>query len=307
MSRLSDPDRSAAARASAQAGALAHRQARAAGLSDEQIEHRCDEGIWVRRVVGVFVVAGSPDTPLQRAWVAFLATAGADGVLSYLTAAAAHGLCAFSPLPHVTVPPSASARGRAARVHRGTVPAVDRAWRDGLRVTSISRTLVDLASVLDRATLEEIADGALCRKLATPSSVLAALTRAGPRRRGAPLLSEVMAVWSERIEPGSVAEVRLLRGLAELGVTELVSQYEVYDDAGSFVARLDLADPARRWGLEYDGVESHGARAWVRDETRYARLAALGWRVDAVSKLDLLPGETRLRDLVRQRLGARVA
>ena len=298
MSRFSDPDRTASARAMVQEGVLSHRQAREAGLSDDQIAHRCRTGAWRRVVVGVYVIAGSPDTPRQRARVAYLAAAGADGVLSHITAAAVHGLCAYSVLPHVTVPRTASTRCRGAKVHRGTVPAVDRAWRDGLRSTSVGRTLVDLAGVLDRPGLEELVDVALCRKLASSPSILAALTRAGARRTGARLLRDVLAVWSPQIEPGSVAEVRLLRLLGELGVTGLVSQHVVVDEAGEFVARLDLAAPEHRRGFEYDGVEAHTPRRWSRDEPRSARLRALGWGVDTVTKLDLLPGEPRLRDIV---------
>lgn len=305
MDRPHDPDRAAAATAARQEGALSHADASAAGLSDDQIVRRCERGAWLRRVVGVYVVAGSPDTPRQRAWVAYLATAPADGVVSHVTAAAIHGLLPFSMVPHVTVPASSSARCRAARVHRGTVPAVDRTWRDGLRLTSVSRTIVDLAGLLDRATVEELVDVALCRKLATRASILAALRRAGRRRRGAHLLRAVLEVWSERIEPGSVAEVRLLRTLAELGVTDVVTQHEVHGDDGAFVARLDVADPVARRGLEYDGVEAHNPRRWTRDEPRYQALRALGWRIDPVTKLDLLPGEARLRRIAEEWLCAR--
>jgi hypothetical protein len=298
MIRLSDPDASAAARARCQEGVLSHAQAIAVGLSDDQIGRRCAARLWLRPVTGVYVVAGSPDTAAQRAWVAYLACASSGGILSHVTAAAVLGLCPHSVLPHVTVAPGASARCRAAKVHRATVPEVDRMWRDGLRLTSASRTLVDLAAVLDRSSLEEIVDAALCRRLATHESVRGAAARAGRRRRGAALLAGVLAAWSPQIEPGSVAEVRLMRLLGELGISGLVSQHDVVDDAGAFVARLDLADPARRRGFEYDGVEAHNPRRWTRDEPRYARLRALGWRVDPVTKLDLLPGEPRLRQLV---------
>lgn len=304
MSSVSDPDRRVAERAARQCGAISHDDATAAGLSGEQVERRCRAGRWVRQVVGVYVVAGSPDTPRQRAWIAYLATRSAGGVLSFLTAAALHGLLPFSILPHITVPPRASARCRAARIHRGVVPPVDLVWKDGLRVTSVSRTIVDLASVVDRATIELLVDVALCRKLASRASILAALRRAG-RRRGAQMLRAVLEVWSERIEPESVAEVRLLRSLAELGVTGVVTQHEVYDADGLFVARLDIADPQRRRALEYDGVEAHNPRRWERDEPRYAALRRLGWRIDAVTKLDLLPGEPRLRQIADDWLCAR--
>ena len=96
-----------------------------------------------------------------------------------------------------------------------------------------------------------------------------------------------------------MAEVRLLRLLHELGLTQVVTQHEVARRAGRFVARLDIADPVRRKGLEYDGVEFHGPRAWERDERRFQMLRETGWVVQGVTKLDLLPGEPRLRNLVR--------
>jgi hypothetical protein len=304
MSLFSEADRAATVKAGRQEGALSHADAVGAGLSDEQIHHRCATGAWIRKVVGVYAVAGSPDSPLQRAWIAFLATMAAGGVLSFITAAAIHGLLPFSTIPHVTVPPHASARCRAAKVHRRVVPAIDCTWRGGLRVTSVSRTIVDLAGVVDRATLEQVVDVAFCRKVATRRSVLAALRRAG-RCRGATVLRAVLDVWSERIEPGSVAEVRLLRSLGDLGLTGLVTQHEVFDADGGFVARLDVADPQRRRGLEYDGVEAHNPRRWDRDEPRYAALRALGWAIEPVTKLDLLPGEPRLRRIADVWLCAR--
>lgn len=290
----------ASATAAAQHGAISYDQALAAGLSEHQVRRLARIGAWVRVVRGVFVVAGTPDTPRQRAWVAFLATRSNDGVLSHLTAAAFLGLLPFSPLPHVTVRPSASGRCPLAKVHRSPVPGMDRARRDGLTITSVSRTLVDLASLVDRTTLESAVDDAGCRKLVSAASVEAAAGRFGPGRRGIEQLRSVLAVWSERIEPGSVAEVRLLRLLIDLGLTGLVTQHEVLDSHGQFVARLDLAQPAYRRGFEYDGRNPHNPRRWLRDEPRYERLRQLGWDIQPVTKLDLLPGEPRLPEIARR-------
>jgi hypothetical protein len=120
----------------------------------------------------------------------------------------------------------------------------------------------------------------------------------GTGRHGTRLARELAEVWSPQVTPGSPAELRALRLLTELGVEGLVAQHEVFDDVGSFVARLDLAAPTRRLGFEYDGVRYHGPRRWAHDEARYARLRALGWTVASLDKLDLLPGEPRLRRLV---------
>ena len=84
MASFTTPDNRAAAIAANQAAAIAHRQARQAGLSNDQIDHRVATGVWSRPVRGVYVVAGSPDTPQQRLWIAHLATSEAGGVVSYL-------------------------------------------------------------------------------------------------------------------------------------------------------------------------------------------------------------------------------
>lgn len=293
-------DQRAGAVASQQAGAIAHRQAVRAGLSDDQVEHRCRAGIWIRRARGVYVISGSSDTPEQRLWVAYLAVQAAGGVISHLSAVALLGLGPFPPLPQVTVPRTGSVDSRTAKVYRGYVPAVDRVRRDRLEVTSVSRTIADCAALLDRSSFERLVDAALCRKLATADSVASAAVRAGRRRHGAVLLRETLTCWHPRIEPGSPAEVRLLRCLGEQGLEDLVTQYDVHDLDGTFVARLDIASPRLRAGFEYDGVEVHGPRAWPRDEPRYAALRRLGWRVEGVTKIDLLPGEQRIRRIVQR-------
>jgi hypothetical protein len=101
--------------------------------------------------------------------------------------------------------------------------------------------------------------------------------------------------------------MRLLRRLEAAGARNPVTQHAVFDDDGTFVARLDVATPERLHGFEYDSDRWHNPRHWARDEPRYARLHALGWRVDAVCKLDLLPSSTRLADLVAAARGATTA
>jgi hypothetical protein len=286
--------------AARQHGAIDIRQAIANGLTHDAVEGLARRRRWIRAVPGVYRVAGAPDSPQQRLLVAFLAVRTAGGVVSHLSAAAVWGLGPAPFLPQVTVPPDASGRCRAAKVVRSEVALVDRAHRQGLVVTSVSRTIADVAGVLDRPSLTAIVDDALCRKLASSGSVDDAMERLGRTRAGKAQLRAVLAAWTPGIEPGSPAEVRLLRLASEVGIAGLVPQHVVRDERGQFVARLDLADPVRRRALEYDGVAHHGPRAWDRDESRYARLRALGWDVESVTKLDLGPGEPRLRDIARR-------
>jgi hypothetical protein len=299
MERITTPLQRAAALVAVQFGAISSDQLRRLGMTEQQVRTMHAKGLWRRPVRGVHVVAGAPDTAQQRAMVAFLSTRHGDGVLSHVTAAWVHELLPAPLLPAVTVGPHASARSPVAKIHRGPVPHQDRTHRWGMTFTTVSRTLVDLAPCLDRPTFEEVVDVAMCRKAAAVGSIEAALVRAG-RRRGAETLRAAVAVWTPEIDPDSVAEARLLRTLGDLGVDDVITQYDVYDAEGRFIARLDVVSPSRRRGFEYDGVQFHGARRWEHDEARYARLRAAGWEVDQVTKLDLLPGEPRLRAIVER-------
>ena len=296
------PLQQATAIAGRQFGAVSYRQALGVGLTERQVRGLVARGAWTRRSRGLFTIAGSPSTPQQATMVAYLAVSAAGGVVSHLSAAALHGFAAHPARPHVTVPPGTRSALGLAHVHRSEVPLIDRAHRGPFTTTSASRTLVDCAAVLDLAALSDLVDEALCRKLATSDSIEAAAHRSGPARRGSRLVRQAARVWSPQVTPGSPAELRALRLLTELGVDGLVAQHDVFDEDGGFVARLDLAAPSRRLGFEYDGARFHGPRQWARDEARYARLRTLGWTVESLDKLDLLPGEPRLRRLVQQRL-----
>jgi very-short-patch-repair endonuclease len=75
-----------------------------------------------------------------------------------------------------------------------------------------------------------------------------------------------------------------------------VRQHRVHDATGTEVARLDVAWPQSQVALEYDSRTHHGPRRIEHDETRWARVEALGWTILPVTRLDLRPGEVRLRD-----------
>ena len=268
------------------------------GLSKGQLSRLVGAAGWSRLATGLYALPGSRRS-WQRDAMAAVLLCGPDALASHLTAAALWGWCTAPVLPHATVPRGRSTRTKLVRVHRSSVYPQDAATRDGIRCTSASRTLVDCAALIERSRLEEFVDDALCARVASPGSVRASAERAGRRGRlGMVTLHGVLDVWSEDIRPGSPAEMRLVRRLGELGATDPVTQHEVLDDDGRFVARLDVALPDRRHGFEYDSDRWHNPRRWARDEQRYARLHALGWHIDVVCKLDLLPSSTRLAELL---------
>lgn len=281
-----------------QRGLLTLQQAGAAGLSNDQVEYATDHRGWQRLERTLYCLPGSPSC-WQRDALAAILLAGDQAVASHLTAAALWGWAQPPLLPHISVPPGRSNRTKLARVHRSVVAPIDRATRQGIRCTSASRTLIDCAPIVERARLEQFVDDALCSGIASGDSVANAVERAGARGRpGVAVLRRVLSVWTGDISPGSPAEARLLRRLAALGLHDAVPQCEVFDEAGRFVARLDVGVPTVRFGFEYDSDRWHSPRRWAHDEARYARLGALGWRVEPVAKPDLLPSSTRLAELV---------
>ncbi|MHA7134559.1 hypothetical protein [Oerskovia turbata] len=75
----------------------------------------------------------------------------------------------------------------------------------------------------------------------------------------------------------SVRESTLRVLLALEGFPRLVTQHEVRDAAGVFVARLDLGHPELRVGVEYDGAYHLDPAQAAEDQVRRDRVRANGW------------------------------
>jgi hypothetical protein len=83
----------------------------------------------------------------------------------------------------------------------------------------------------------------------------------------------------------SPPESRVRVALVLAGLTP-VPQFEVW--AGSiFLGRVDLAFPEQRVLVEYEGAHHFEGTQIVRDDERFARLEAAGWRVVRLSSADL--------------------
>jgi len=145
-------------------------------------------------------------------------------------------------------------------------------------VTRLPRTLLDLAGVAPELA-EGALDDAVVRGLTTLGSVQRLLDRAGGNgRAGTSLLRALVAARSAGQAPTeSTLEDRLVDLLRRHGLPEPVRQHEVMVPDGG-VARLDLAYPRVRLGIEADGRVWHSGRAdFTRDRQRANRLAHAGW------------------------------
>ncbi len=89
----------------------------------------------------------------------------------------------------------------------------------------------------------------------------------------------------------SQLEDRFLRLLQRSDFPEPRSQFEVLDEFGRFVARVDFAYPATKLLIEIDGAEFHSDQAtFRRDRVRQNRLVGLGYTVLRFTYWDLLAG-----------------
>ena len=127
------------------------------------------------------------------------------------------------------------------------------------------------------------------------------------RHRGGPgsyAATRAIGLCDFRAESPPESRVRLWLTLA--GLPPPVPQHRVFSD-GEFVARVDLAWPALKLALEYDGRWHADPGQLTRDRRRVRALNALGWYVYPVTSSDLSDPSRligQVRGLLRRRAGS---
>ena len=148
---------------------------------------------------------------------------------------------------------------------------------DGLLVTTALRTAWDLVREVD-AVEGVVALDALARVGRFDPRELLALLGPRPRVRGARKIADAVARADPRA--GSPPETRVRLALLDNDVPAPVPQLEVCDGEGWFVGRVDLGWKEAKVAAEYQGDHHRTDRdQWMRDQTRFAALAAAGWLV----------------------------
>lgn len=282
-----DIDDAIAAGAAAHHGLVTFHEARAHGLSSDQIQHRARSRKWRRVHQGVFAVAGAPETWEQHVLAAVLA-AGEGAIASHATAAALWALhdAIRERTIEITVPRPRLPRLTGVTVHRSALLAHDDfAIAEEIRLTSVARTLVDLTAVRGLGWIARAMDDALRRNLTSLPAVRDCARRLGgaPGRRP----SVVHLLVAERFDAGggkteSWLERMVLGVLRDAGIPEPEPQYDVMADGHRY--RLDFAWPHQRVAVEVDGYGPHSSYAAFHDDRqRDLRLQRDGWRVLHVS------------------------
>lgn len=157
----------------------------------------------------------------------------------------------------------------------------------GMRMTTPSRTWIDLAGLLTLPWLVAVADHLI--NISMPVCSRQDLSEALDSfvgRRGRPALARALALASEFAE--SPPESLLRVAIVQAGYPCPEVNESIFDERGRFVARADLMYRAERIVIEYEG-DGHRSdqRQWRKDISRFRRYADLGWRAIRVHAADL--------------------
>lgn len=269
--------------AAEQAGVISRAQMLRLGATSSTISRRVRDGRLRLVLPGVYVVFGAPSNVAQRRWIGLLAT-GPEAVLSFETAARIHGLSTVSvDGPTVlTVRHSGWQRRPGIVVHQINDLAPHHVVEvGGLPVTTVPRTIVDLAAIWRRGRVRMAVEDAVAGTRTTDAEIGECLRSVA--RRGKPGVRNLTAVLDDR-GPGTAPPA---------------SQLE--RDFFALVRRSPLPDPHRQYPLpRRDGVRNLSDAAWPevklivevdgrrwhqrladmkRDRDRDMQAAAAGWQV----------------------------
>ena len=153
--------------AAEQGGYFSAAQAKAEGYSYQAQAHHVAAGNWLRVDRGVFRLAEWVPQ-LHDDLIRWTFWSKGRGVISHETALAVHGIGEFeSARVHLTVPAGFPTRDPAITLHFTELPTTDIVGHSGYRVTTVLRSLVDVAATsadedqLARAIHESVAGGHL--------------------------------------------------------------------------------------------------------------------------------------------------
>jgi hypothetical protein len=232
------------------------------GYVDDEIAVMRRRGTWTSLQRGAYLV-GDPALGRRARHLlvlqATLAGLRTPAVVSHASAAALHGLPLWNvPLNQVHVtrrPPARTDSDTRLRSHAARLPEEDVVRVGLVPVTSVARTVVDLARVLPFAPALSIADAALRHGGIAPEDLRRVL-EAASGTRGTRAARRVVAAADGRSE--SVGESRSRAIVIQSGLPLPDLQVEVRDAGGGLVGRCDFGWSDHRVLGEFDGRVKYG-------------------------------------------------
>lgn len=171
---------------------------------------------------------------------------------------------------------------REVRVHQTELKDADISMHDGVAVSSALRTAWDIAALEPVGTAVAALD-AMVRAGALGIADLVAMADRGDGQWGVTKVRRAVPLVDARAESAPESRVRVALVLAGL---EPVPQFEVRE-GDVLLGRVDFAWPEAKLAVEYEGAYHFEAAQIVRDDARFERLIAAGWRVIRLNANDL--------------------
>jgi very-short-patch-repair endonuclease len=294
-------DAAIAAVAERQHGVITRAQLLAIGVGSRAITHRLARRRLHALHRGVYAV-GHRRIGRDGHLMAAVLASGSGAVLSHRSAATVWeirraGLSGIE----VTVPRDRRRAG--VRAYQSAIPPDERTNRNGIPVTSVPRTLLDLAAVLPAGDVERAFDRAEAQRLRDALSLPDLLDRY-PRRPGARALRSLLATRMRgETVTRSELEDRFLSFLARSGLPPPRVNAWVWVRGRRL--ELDFLWPEECLVVELDGYATHGTRAaFENDRARDRLLLASGLRPMRVTWRHLHEDAARLERDLRALLSA---
>ena len=170
-------------------------EALGASISNRVLTHLVGRGVLERVAHGIYRLVAYPSHAHGDLLVATF-WAGPGSAVSHESALAVYDVAqAAPPVIHVTVPRLFRGRRPGVRIHVSDLPAgASRVW-DDVSVTSVERTLIDVATTADPSLVRDAVHESLQRGLTTRNRLALALSEVADGR------TQIRRTWGIRLKP----------------------------------------------------------------------------------------------------------
>jgi very-short-patch-repair endonuclease len=285
-------ERAIAELARRQYGVVARDQLIRLGLEPDAIGRRLRAGRLHRMYAGVYAV-GHQVIPREGRWMAAVLASGPEAVLSHWSAAHLWMIRPNSRSVIDVTAPRKSRSWKGVRRHHSPLPADEITVEEGIPVTTVPRTILDLAATEDADTVENLLRESEFLQLSDRLS-LPHLIERYPGKRG--ICKVQVALDRLKEEPVGRKRSRLEERFAPfLRLHRLpLPRFNDWIVLGAKRYQVDCHWPDLRQIVELDGWDGHSTRtAFREDRARDRRLAAAGYTVTRLTwnQLDDEPEE----------------